>query len=143
MNAPDSPFALPESSRAAAALLGIDLPLLLDSFCDRVDLYEQVLRGVARETVTLPDQVRALMASNDLEAARRCLHTFKGLSGTVGLQQVSQLAAMAEKAVPTPQAGEAQDALWQALAEAQPLLFALLGNLKPLARQQAAQFASD
>lgn len=140
MNPSGTPASLPESARAAAAVLGIDLPLLLESFCDRVDLYEQVLRGVARESVTLPEQVRALMAANDLEATRRCLHTFKGLSGTVGLQAISQLAAVAEKAVTTAQAGETQAALWQALSACQPPMFALLGNLKPLARQQAAQY---
>ena len=143
MSTEPQPEPVPAAAVAAAGQLGIDLPALLESFCDRVDLYEHVLKGVAREAVRLKPRIEDLQSQGEVEAARRELHTFKGLCGTVGLAKLSQLAAQAEKAVDGPPAGQTQQALWQALAAAQPGLFTLLGVLAPLAREQAARCGGD
>lgn len=134
----------PEAASQAAAALGIDLHATLDSFCGRVDLYEHVLRGVARESVILPGQVQSFIDRGQRGDAHRALHTFKGLVGTVGWLDLAERAADAEKAVGAdqPDAAQCLAALAAALQAGQPHVFALLGVLRPLAREQAAASAA-
>lgn len=139
------PAVLPEAARQTALLLEIDLDAALYSFCGRVDLYEHVLRGVARDSVNLPVQINSLLAQGQRHDARRALHTFKGLVGTVGWKRVWQQAFDAEKAIGdnAPDAAERLTALVSALQAGQPQVFALLGVLRPLAREHAAAVAAQ
>ncbi len=135
-------LALPDTACHAASVLGIDLPATLDGFCERIDLYEQVLRGVARECVNLPGQLGCLMQAGEHDEAQRRLHSFKGLSATVGLRRISALAAAAEKSVGQPASAADLQALMHAMTFIQPQLFILLGVLAPMAHQQMSAAAA-
>jgi CheY-like chemotaxis protein len=76
---------------------GIDGEGALDRMGGNTGLLVKTLRSFARDAVHLPDKVDALLASGDIPTTRRELHGFKGLSATLGVNELSALAAQAEK----------------------------------------------
>lgn len=62
-------------------------------------LYSQLLTTYLKELAGLPDQLDALLDSADADGTARLLHTLKGVSGTVGAQQLALTAQSAEISV--------------------------------------------
>jgi PAS domain S-box-containing protein len=64
-----------------------------------VGLFQRSMRAFVRDAQSMPERVRELQASGLLSDARRELHAFKGLCATLGVSDLSELAATAEKQV--------------------------------------------
>ncbi|BBO82904.1 hypothetical protein DSCO28_34700 [Desulfosarcina ovata subsp. sediminis] len=62
-------------------------------------LYLKLLTDVARHYNEVTDQLKAALAKKDLERVKRCVHTVKGLSATIGAPSVHQALANLEAAV--------------------------------------------
>jgi HPt (histidine-containing phosphotransfer) domain-containing protein len=97
------------------------------------DLYRETLEAYIVECGSLQRQVRDVLTAGDMESARRIVHSFKGLSATVGVAELHRLAQRAEGFL---KLGQDRDALDQALAELvgaiealTPVLRALCGEL--------------
>jgi CheY-like chemotaxis protein/HPt (histidine-containing phosphotransfer) domain-containing protein len=79
-----------------------------------VALYADVLESYLNELPGQPDQLDTLLANGNLAEAGRLLHTFKGLSATVGATYLAAVTKAAELAVkadaPTRELGPLRDA---------------------------------
>lgn len=65
-------------------------------------LYMQLLRRFRHEYLLVISQVRQALAQDDVEGARRHVHSLKGASGMIGAQELQHLAAAAEQAFLPP-----------------------------------------
>ena len=77
----------------------IDVEGALERLGDNTELYAAVLEAYLGEIAGMPDQLDALLQSDDQSGAVRLLHTLKGLSGTVGASYLAAVARQAETAV--------------------------------------------
>lgn len=62
-------------------------------------VYQIAIRSFGGEAAELSGQLRAAAETQDFAAARTALHVLKGLAGTIGADQLSQLAALAEQTI--------------------------------------------
>jgi CheY-like chemotaxis protein len=121
---------------------GIDGASALARMGGNVGLLQRTMQSYLRDAARLPDLVATHMAAGDREAAVRELHSFKGLSATLGVQALATLAAQAESLAKSPD----QHAAWVAcmenirgsIGENLPVLENLAGRLQapkaPVAR---------
>ncbi len=78
------------------ALEGINSLQAITRLGGNVKLYRQLLKTFAKEQIHFLQNYRNLVVENDLEGAKRLCHTLKGISGTLGMEELSALAAQAE-----------------------------------------------
>jgi HPt (histidine-containing phosphotransfer) domain-containing protein len=62
-------------------------------------VYLIALRSFGTEADDLGSQLRSAADTQDFTAARAALHVLKGLAGTIGADQLSQLSALAEQTI--------------------------------------------
>jgi HPt (histidine-containing phosphotransfer) domain-containing protein len=101
-------------------------------------LYQRALVSFVAEARTLPQRLASGLRNGDWEPVRRELHGFKGLSATVGVQELSALAAQAESllktSAPAEEYGAAVALLEARLAQLLPVLDSVAARLAPAAR---------
>ena len=134
---------------------GMDGALALARLGGNVSLFASTVLAFAKDAALLPARVQALTAAADAGAARRELHAFKGLAATLGLMDLSLVAAQAERLAmepPTQAAGalprlpglpELLVQIGQRLQDLLPELLALAARLVPAAKPEAAATAVD
>ena len=79
----------------------VDIAQALERMGGFQDLYRDTLSAYLPEAQGLHELVRSALAAGDREAARRSLHSFKGLSATVGVGELQALAAELEARLKT------------------------------------------
>ena len=78
------------------ALEGINSLQAITRLGGNVKLYRQLLKSFAKEQVHFLQNYRNRVVEHDFEGAKRLCHTLKGISGTLGMEELSALAAQAE-----------------------------------------------
>lgn len=79
--------------------LNVDLDFGLRQLSGNRTLLIKLLNSFCDEYRQLPDKLQALSASGDSETFRNSVHTVKGVSGNLGLNNVHQCAKSLEQAV--------------------------------------------
>jgi signal transduction histidine kinase/CheY-like chemotaxis protein len=74
----------------------VDVHSALARLDDNTELYVQILLSYLQELKDLPDQLDARVRSGDQNGAAQLMHTFKGLSATVGALHMAAVARAAE-----------------------------------------------
>ena len=114
----------------AASAAGVDLATALHRLGGKQDVYRRTLKSFVRDLQAMPGQLQAATP----EAAKRLLHTLKGLAATLGVTRLASETASAEKSMaPTPTREQALSAgahTGQAIASALPGLLTLLELLQ-------------
>ena len=133
------------STPAFKALDSAGAIALLD---DSTELYVEIAQAYQQEIAGLPERVDGLLQQTDLTEGTRALHTLKGLSLTVGANQLSEVCRLCEVALKSlRQQGQALDvgtrqamvgALADATAVTQQALVAMLASLSPTAAASGA-----
>ena len=115
----------------------IDVVSALNRMGNNQGLLQRSLTSFLAEARTLPQRLDSGMQSDDRAQVHRDLHAFKGLSATVGVAELSTLAARAEKLFQTDNAGEeyrtAVEQLETRLAQLLPMLDGVAARLAPSA----------
>lgn len=75
---------------------GLDVTAGLKYLGGRQPLYLRLLRKFAQERGADVERMRKNVAAGDLEGAQRLAHTLKGVSGTLGAQQIRTLSERIE-----------------------------------------------
>jgi PAS domain S-box-containing protein len=88
---------LPSAVVHAAKKAHVELAPALNRLGDKLDVYQRLLRSFIDELALLPEQFRLYLKSEDLAALSRALHTLKGLSGTLGMQELSNEVSQADQ----------------------------------------------
>jgi CheY-like chemotaxis protein len=78
-------------SEALSKIVGIDLSLGMSITRDRPERYARLLRLFAKDHAGDMDKVRQSLQEGDREAAERIIHSLKGVSGTLGINEVYPL----------------------------------------------------
>jgi HPt (histidine-containing phosphotransfer) domain-containing protein len=108
---------------------------------------QRALQAFVHDAEQLPQRLEHHRQAGDLVQLGRDLHAVKGLSATMGVQQLSDLAAHAEKALQAPQQGrEHEQALKQfteCLTQFLPLLQSVANALAPAVAPAAGERAMD
>ncbi|MEO5695998.1 MAG: response regulator, partial [Burkholderiaceae bacterium] len=126
--------ALSAPVREAAASAGVDLQPALDRLGGHRQVYQRMLAGFVADLADMPARLEALAADADWVAARRLLHTLKGVAATLGATALSSVAADAERQLVTP--GDAEGVVQRtrhAIDAARPALAGLALVLQPAA----------
>jgi HPt (histidine-containing phosphotransfer) domain-containing protein len=100
-------------------------------------LFARTLQAFAHDAGLLPSRLDALVVAGDADAARRELHALKGLTATLGLKALSEVAAQAEKMATAPLAARAPE-LADLISQICERLAGVLPSLTALARQLVA-----
>lgn len=82
----------------AFALEGINSLQAIHRLGGNAKLYRQLLKTFAKEQVRFIQEYRNYVVENDLQGAKRLCHTLKGISGTLGMEELCALASQAERA---------------------------------------------
>jgi two-component system sensor histidine kinase/response regulator len=90
-------------------------------------LYVKLLRQFTSEQADAVEQVRAALATGDVESATRLAHTLKGVAGNIGAGGLQVAAAAVETMLRN---GSPADATSQALAQLSTVLDPFLGQLR-------------
>jgi HPt (histidine-containing phosphotransfer) domain-containing protein len=113
-------------------------------------LLGKTMQSFAQDAAGLVERVQRLLGSGDAQAAQRELHAAKGLAGTLGLNDLSALAALAETALKNiaADANEAETSalLEQVRAEVErvvPQLKSVAVQLLPVAHAQGNNAAAS
>jgi len=129
---------------------GIDGDTALARMGGNAALLQRSMRSFVSDAGRLQQRLELALQTGDLEQARRELHAFKGLSATMGVQSLSELAARAEKLLLPPARMQECQALllqlWQGLAHFLPALESASTRLvatQGLATQHQTLAASD
>ena len=85
-------------SEGLSSLPGIDTEAGLKLAQGRVDLYRRLLTRFAESESDFPDRFRAALADEDMETATRHAHTLKGVSASIGANELKDIAASLEQA---------------------------------------------
>jgi CheY-like chemotaxis protein len=116
---------------------GIDVVSALNRMGNNQGLLQRSLSSFLVEARTLPQRLESGLHSDDRAQVQRDLHAFKGLSATVGVAELSALAAQAEKLFQTNDAGgdylAAVAQLEAKLTQLLPVLDDVAARLTPLA----------
>lgn len=83
-------------STESFALEGINSLQAITRLGGNVKLYRQLLKTFAKEQVHFLQNYRNCVVDNNLDGAKRLCHTLKGIAGTLGMEELSTLAAQAE-----------------------------------------------
>jgi two-component system sensor histidine kinase/response regulator len=130
---PDAPPAVdwPESIDGAAALVRMG---------GNAGLLAKTMQAFARDASRFSDKIAALMAVGDVASLQLELHSFKGLSATLGIGELSRLAAQAEALVKQTGARvEANEPLFALMAQVRAHITATLPLLESLASRMVPQ----
>jgi HPt (histidine-containing phosphotransfer) domain-containing protein len=123
-----SPLDRPLPCAAADALAVVDADAALELMGNNTALYLEIAHSFMLDISQLTQRLDALLQRGDLGAARRTLHSCKGLSLTVGARQLSEVCRQCEALLKSlPPSDQRPDV---------PTLNALLATL-----EQAAQVA--
>ena len=114
---------------------GIDVVTALNRLGNNRGLLQRSLISFVAEARTLPQRLASRLHSDDRAQVQRDLHAFKGLSATVGVSELSTLAAQAEKLLQTDGAGDGYSA---AVAQLESRLVQLLPVLDSVAARLAS-----
>ena len=129
---------LPVPAQVTAQAQGVALEAALGRLGHRQDVYRRLLARFCEELPGAAEQARQDWAQGDAPALRAWLHSFKGLSGTLGLQALQAQASAAEQTCPREiPAGPLPDwltTLLHAMDEAHTGLPTLLDALTPPAQ---------
>ena len=129
---------LPVPAQVTAQAQGVALEAALGRLGHRQDVYRRLLARFCEELPGAAEQARQDWAQGDAPALRAWLHSFKGLSGTLGLQALQAQASAAEQTCPREiPAGPLPDwltTLLHAMDEAHTGLPTLLAALTPPAQ---------
>jgi CheY-like chemotaxis protein len=106
---------------------GIDVASALQRMGHNQGLLQRSLVAFIEQARELPQRLASGLLGADRSQVQRDLHSFKGLSATMGVQELSTLAARAEKLC---QADHAGDATHQAIAQLEARLTQLLPELE-------------
>jgi signal transduction histidine kinase/DNA-binding response OmpR family regulator/HPt (histidine-containing phosphotransfer) domain-containing protein len=98
------PSGKPPAARAASLL---DSAGALKRMGGLKPVYHIALRSFGAEAAELAGQMQAAIGTRDFAPARAALHVLKGLAGTIGADQLSQLAALAEQTIRQERGAEA------------------------------------
>jgi CheY-like chemotaxis protein len=113
---------------------GVDVDTALARMGGNQGLLQRSMAAFVRDARLLPQRLEQGAQSGDLVQVKRELHAFKGLAATMGVQQLSELAARAEKLVLLSQSQDDYQALLvQLAASLEELLPALDGVVASLA----------
>jgi PAS domain S-box-containing protein len=82
-----------EAARAAQ----VDITAALGRMGEKQDLYRRMLGSFVDDLTALPEGLQGMVSRNELLPASRLLHTFKGLSATLGATSLAAEAAQGEK----------------------------------------------
>jgi CheY-like chemotaxis protein/HPt (histidine-containing phosphotransfer) domain-containing protein len=138
-----------EESRAPAPAVapavrwpdGVDVDTALARMGGNKGLLQRSMAAFVSDARQLPLRLEQGAQDGDLAQVKRELHAFKGLAATMGVQQLSELSAQAEKLVLAPQRrGEYQAMLGQLaerVAELLPSLEDVVGRLAATAPVEA------
>jgi CheY-like chemotaxis protein/HPt (histidine-containing phosphotransfer) domain-containing protein len=85
--------------RKAALEAQVDLPAALQRLGGKQEVYTRVLSTFVRDLKDTPAQLQACAQNGNAHDCTRQLHTLKGLAATLGVVQLSQEAAAAQKAM--------------------------------------------
>jgi len=152
-----TPHAEPAATGAAsapAAVLddlpwppGVDVPGALHRMGGNVGLLQRATAAFVQDARTLPARVSALIKSGALADARRELHTIKGLSASLGINELALLASNAEKLAIAPSEQSALqaacDTFSQHLGQMLPALVAVAERLAVAVKQSEAATRSE
>jgi HPt (histidine-containing phosphotransfer) domain-containing protein len=123
--------ATPEAAVAAPAELppvdGLDSADGLRRVGGNNTLYVKLLRQFADQQGDAVGQIRAALATNDVESATRLAHTLKGVAGNLGAGEVQNAAAAVETRL---RDGSPADATSQALEQLAEVLDPLVKRLR-------------
>ncbi len=75
------------------AIAGLDTAETLSRMDNRRPLYEKILIDFCRRFAGEAEKIKAALANHDLETAARLAHSLKGVSATIGADQLSKIAA--------------------------------------------------
>ncbi|MBU2552123.1 MAG: response regulator [Proteobacteria bacterium] len=92
----------PDSDHDFPALDGVDMRAGLANVNNDPTLYRKVLGNVYDRYRDVVARIRTLTDQGEIEEARRLLHTFKGVSGTMGAKGLQQLPSDLESGFPSP-----------------------------------------
>jgi HPt (histidine-containing phosphotransfer) domain-containing protein len=87
-------------AQVTAQAQGVALEAALGRLGHRQDVYRRLLARFCEELPGAAAQARQDWAQGDAPALRAWLHSFKGLSGTLGLQALQAQASAAEQDLP-------------------------------------------
>jgi CheY-like chemotaxis protein len=125
-----------EASAAQAWPEGIDVELALKRLGNNQGLLQRSLVSFVTDARALPERLEAGLHRGDRAQVLRELHAFKGLSATVGVLELSALAARAESLLKTSGPGEEYSAavatLQSRLVQLLPMLESVATRLAPL-----------
>jgi CheY-like chemotaxis protein len=115
---------------------GVEVELALARMGGNRGLLQRAIQAFVQDAALLPQRLERGLQAGDLAQLARDLHAFKGLSATVGVPQLSDLAAQAEQQMQTPQrqTGEYQQMLTRftdRLTQFLPLLQSVADALTP------------
>jgi PAS domain S-box-containing protein len=82
-----------EAARAAQ----VDITAALGRMGEKQDVYQRMLGSFVNDLTALPEGLQGMVSRNELLSASRLLHTFKGLSATLGATTLAAEAAQGEK----------------------------------------------
>jgi HPt (histidine-containing phosphotransfer) domain-containing protein len=130
-----APQPAPADPQEALAVEGMQIPQALARMGGNTAMYAQVLQTFVAELPPKPEALAQLLAAGQTAEAVRMLHTFKGLSGTVGASALSQTVAQLEKtcaqALTPAQAQAVVAQLQQAIAQAMERITPVLERYTP------------
>jgi CheY-like chemotaxis protein len=113
----------------AAHAAQVDIEAALGRMGGKQEVYQRMLGNFVNDLAALPEQLRGLVARNEILSASRLLHTLKGLSATLGATALAAEAAQSEKSLATGDASIPLSVvvphMFQTVAAALPLLSSL------------------
>ncbi|NVO05516.1 MAG: response regulator, partial [Rhodoferax sp.] len=128
-----APLAAPSAPLAIQWPAGIDGAAALARMGGNAGLLQRSMASYISDARRLQQTVEQALLVGEREQAKRELHAFKGLSATMGVQSLSELAAQAEKLVLQPQRAPDYQALaaqlWERLAQILPAMERACANL--------------
>lgn len=105
-----------------AHIKGLDLDEGMYYAANDRQLYEIILKTFAANNANCVVKIRAALATEDFETARRVAHSLKGTAGTIGAKELQKAAKAAESAMDGNHEKEAQEVLQTVEERLDPLL---------------------
>jgi two-component system, sensor histidine kinase and response regulator len=126
------PFPVAEFDQLSALreIPGLDVDAGLKSTRGNVERYLRLLQMFASRHTDSMNHTRALLASGDIDAARREAHSIKGAAGTLGITMIQQQAATLETAIHTAAAPDAIQQLTRDIESAYATLGRALASFR-------------
>lgn len=77
----------------------VDRDGALRRFACREDLYERALQGTASEYADIARRLTVLINDNNIEELRFVVHTFRGVMGNIGVEEIFSLCTLIEERI--------------------------------------------